>query len=126
MYCISLFVCLMALLSAPRIFTILLKPVYATVRSQGHASFGYIDDSYLPGDSVRECKANIDQTIELFERLGFTAHDEKSELLPTQQLILLEFLLNSIDMTISLTPERATKLKTACIKLMGTGPSLER
>ena len=35
------------LASAPRIFTILLKPVYATVRSQGHASFGYIDDSYL-------------------------------------------------------------------------------
>jgi hypothetical protein len=33
------------LASAPRIFTKLLKPVYATLRSQGHVSFGYIDDS---------------------------------------------------------------------------------
>ena len=107
------------LASAPRIFTKLLKPVYATFRSQGHVSFGYIDDSYLQGESVRECKENVDHTVELFERLGFTAYDKKSVLLPTQQLILLGFLLNSKDMTISLTPERATKLKTACLKLMG-------
>ena len=106
------------LASAPRIFTKLLKPVYATLRSQGHVSFGYIDDSYLQGDSVRECKANVDDTTELFERLGFTPHDKKSLLLPTQKLILLGFLLNSIDMTISLIPERVNKLKTACITLL--------
>ena len=57
------------LASAPRIFTKLLKPVYATLRSHGHVSFGYIDDSYLQRDSVRECKANVDDTTELFERL---------------------------------------------------------
>jgi hypothetical protein len=107
------------LASAPRIFTKLLKLVYATLRSQGHVSFGYIDDSYLQGDSVKECKTNIDNTVKLFELLGFTTHDEKSVLLPTHQLILLGFLLNSIDMTISLSPERVKKLKTACIKLMG-------
>ena len=55
----------------------------------------------------------------MFELLGFTTHDEKSVLLPTHQLILLGFLLNSIDMTISLSPERVKKLKTAYIKLMG-------
>ena len=37
--------------SAPRLFTKLLKPVYATLRSMGHLSSGYIDDSYLQGDS---------------------------------------------------------------------------
>ncbi len=33
------------------LFTKLLKPVYATLRSMGHLSSGYIDDSYLQGDS---------------------------------------------------------------------------
>ena len=114
------------LASAPRIFTKLLKPVYATLRSHGHVSFGYIDDSYLQGDSVEECQTNVDNSVELFEHLGFTTHDKKSVLLPTQQLILLGFILNSVDMTISLTPERVLKLKTACIKLMGKqNPSIQ-
>ena len=43
------------LASAPRIFTKLLKPVYATLRSMGHLNSGYIDDSYLQGDTSAEC-----------------------------------------------------------------------
>lgn len=33
--------------SAPRYFTKLLKPVYGTLRSQGHLNVGYVGDSYL-------------------------------------------------------------------------------
>ena len=33
--------------SAPRIFTKLLKPIFATLRGQGFESGGYLDDSYL-------------------------------------------------------------------------------
>ena len=40
--------------SAPRYFTKLLKPVYGTLRSQGHLNVGYIDDSYLQGSSVSD------------------------------------------------------------------------
>lgn len=32
---------------ASRLFTKILKPVYATLRKQGHLNVGYIDDSYL-------------------------------------------------------------------------------
>ena len=39
------------LTSAPRIFTKLMKPVFSTLRSAGHLSSGYIDDSYLLGDT---------------------------------------------------------------------------
>ena len=42
------------LASAPRIFTKLLKPVYATLHSMGHLNSGYIDDSYLQGDTVNK------------------------------------------------------------------------
>ena len=48
------------MVSPPTIFTKLFKRVYATLLSQGHVSFGYIDhDFYLQGDSIRECKANV-------------------------------------------------------------------
>ena len=43
------------LASAPRYFTKLLKPVYSTLRSQGYLNVGYIDDSYLQGDSKTGC-----------------------------------------------------------------------
>ena len=40
------------------IFTKLFKPVYSTLHNQGHISMGYIDDSYLQGDTKDECRMN--------------------------------------------------------------------
>jgi hypothetical protein len=106
------------LASAPRIFTKLLKPVYASLRSLGHIVFGYIDDSYLQGDDVQSCKENVSATLSTFTNLGFLPHAEKSVVEPTQQLTLLGFTLNSLTMTISLTPLRAQKLVSACSMLL--------
>ena len=44
------------LASAPRIFTKVLKPVYATSHSMGHLNSGCIDDSYPQGDIVEDCQ----------------------------------------------------------------------
>jgi hypothetical protein len=79
------------LASAPRIFTKLLKPVYSTLRSMGHINSGYIDDSYLQGDSVEECNANIVATGSLMNTVGFLVHPDKSVLSPTQTLVFLGF-----------------------------------
>ena len=59
------------LASAPRVFTKLLKPVYPALRSAGHLSSGYIDDSYLQGDTVEECRVNVIDTTTMFVQLGF-------------------------------------------------------
>ena len=40
---------------APRLYTKILKPVYATIRKEGHLNVGYTDDSYLQGDTIHEC-----------------------------------------------------------------------
>ena len=46
------FVCLPnGLSSAPRIFTKLLKPVFSALHKQGHEIMGYLDDSFLMGDT---------------------------------------------------------------------------
>ena len=99
--------------SAPRIFTKMLKPVYSTLHNQGHISMGYIDDSYLQGDTRDECRLNIVSTATLFTELGFYIHPSKSVFLPTQTLTFLCFILNSINMTISPTPEKVEKIVKA-------------
>ena len=91
------------LASAPRIFTKLLKPVYATLRSKGHLKSGYINDSYLQGDTSAECHKNVIDTIPLFTKLRFHIHPEKSVFIPSQKLTFLGFVLDSIAMTVMLT-----------------------
>ena len=52
--------------------------------------------------------------MELFEKLGFVVHPEKSVFKPTQSITYLGFVLLSKTMTVTLTPERKEKiLKTA-------------
>ena len=104
--------------SAPRYFTKLLKPVYGTLRSQGHLNVGYIDDSYLQGSSVSDCSQNIRATICLFENLGFVINKEKSVLQPCQKLVFLGFILDSILMRVYLTPDKTDRVVSACQMLL--------
>ena len=102
------------LASAPRVFTKLLKPVYSTLRQKGHESVGYIDDSCLAGSTYSDTESNIIDSLQLFEALGFTIHPEKSVLVTTNILIFLGFLLNSLEMVVTLTPEKASSLIKQC------------
>ncbi len=75
----------MGLTSSPRIFTKLLKPVFATLRSKfGHSCLGYIDDSLNLEDSYTEAERATLHAVELLISLGFTIHPEKSIVTPTQ------------------------------------------
>ena len=104
----------------PRKFTKLLKPVYHNLRVHGHVSLGYIDDSYLQGDTYQECLANIVATVKLFHSLGFVVHPEKSTFIPTQRITFLGFILDSRTMEIYLTKEKTEKLKNACLDILNT------
>jgi len=115
----------MGWLSAPRKFTKLLKPVYATLRQSGHLSSSYIDDSYLQGDDFNDCVTNVIATIKLFDSLGFVIHPLKSALVPSQRVTYLGFVLDSIEMKIYLTQDKAQKLKDACDKILAcSNPSI--
>ena len=103
----------------PRKFTKLLKPVYSTFRPMGHLSVAYIDDSYLQADLYDHCVQNVIDTV-TFDKLGLVVHPEKSVLVPTQRLVFLGFILDSILMTIFLTPEKAGRVKNACKQLVDT------
>ena len=111
------------LASAPRCFTKLLKPVYSTLRSQGYLNVGYIDDSYLQGDSKTDCKNNVLATQTLFESLGFLMNYDKSVLQPCQKLAFLGFILDSIEMKVFLTTEKTEKIILACQQLLKGKPT---
>ena len=104
--------------SAPRIFTKILKPVYAHLRSNGHTCMGHIDDSLLIGQTFHLCQQNIMDTVTLFTKLGFTVHPVKSVLQPQQKIDFLGFVLNSITMMVTLTESKAVKVKSACENLL--------
>ena len=108
--------------SAPRLFTKLMKPVYATLREQGHTNLGYIDDSLLLGDTVTECASSVRATKDLVEHVGFTPHLEKSIFAPTQIIVFLGFTLNSITMTVTPTHDKVMKTRQCCLALLAKQP----
>ena len=102
----------------PHLFTKLLKPVYASLRQTGDEIVPYIDDSYLQGDTEQECWQSVKKTALLLQDLGFIIHPDKSVFLPKRVLTFLGFVINSIDMTVQLTPAKANHLREACTKLL--------
>ena len=117
------FTCLpMGLTSSPRIFTKILKPVFATLRSKfGHSCLGYIDDSLNLGDTYTEAEKATLHAVELLISLGFMIHPEKSIITPTQIIEFLGFVLNSILMIVKLTDRKAEKIMKLCIHFCHKG-----
>ena len=99
---------------APRMFTQVLKPIYGHLREQGHMAAGYIDDSFIMADTYVGCRNSIMYTENLFTSLGFFVNYAKSVLVPTHELEHLGFLLNSTNMTVSLTLPKKLNLIDKC------------
>ena len=101
----------MGVQSSPRVFTKLLKPIYAHLRSKGDISNTCIDDSCLQSDTKEHCIQNIIDTVRLFESLGLTINMEKRLLSPRQWINLLGFILCYTKMTVRLQPAVYTMLR---------------
>ena len=109
------FTCLAQGLScAPRIFTKIMKPIFAKLRSEGFLSVYYLDDSLLFGKDFEECFKNISSTRDLLTKAGFLINKVKSQFLPTNEIKFLGFILNSKDMTITLPLDKKQKILNLC------------
>ena len=109
---------IMGLTHSPRVFTKILKPVFAHLRAKGHISSAYIDDSCLQGSTYKTCLQNIHDTIRLMDSLGLTVQLKKSVIEPTQQIVFLGFLLCSVTMSIRLPPERCKAIIDLCQEIL--------
>lgn len=101
----------------PRLFTKLLKPVYAKLRTLGYVNSGFIDDSFLLGDTTNECSANIKATVNLMSQVGFIINEDKSVLVPTTRLHYLGNIIDSEEMIVLLPKERQDKIIQECQNL---------
>ena len=99
---------------AMRIFTKILKPSF----KEGHLSIVYVDDVYLQGDIRGECCENILATLNLLLSLGFTIKCSKSIFEPTQKITSLGFVIDSKDMTITVTSDKKRNIKDLCIETL--------
>jgi len=68
--------------------------------------------------TFEDCLHNTKKTVSLLRKLGFTIHTEKSVLMPTQEIIFLGFVLNSVRMTITLTLEKKEKIRQFCLEII--------
>ncbi|KAJ8021950.1 hypothetical protein HOLleu_39297 [Holothuria leucospilota] len=105
------------LASAPRVFTKLLKPLYAQLRSKGHFCMGYIDDSFFQAETREECVYTVKCATDFFRNLGFIVHKHKSVLEPSQTLKFLGFVLDSKSMMVYPTDEKIQNLVQVIEKL---------
>ena len=104
--------------NAPYVFTKILKPVFFHLRSIGHLSSYFIDDSILFGQLHAQCVNNCQDTMHLLTSLGFDLNLEKSIIEPTQIIIHLGNVIDSIKMIVYLPDERKTRIKDLCHKLI--------
>lgn len=102
---------------APRLFTKLMKPVYATLRKLGHQNAGYIDDSLLASNSKEACVRNVHDTVHLMNDLGFVIHGKKSVLVPTKNITFLGNDIDSVDMIVTLPKLKVQQMVSCCLKL---------
>jgi len=115
------------LASAPRVFMKLLKPIYSALQSAGHLSSGYIDDSYLQGDTFEECRVNVIDSTTMFMQLGFFVHPDNSVFVPTQRLTFLGFVLDSVHMTVTPTEDKVGKILSNCnLLLQNDNPTIRQ
>lgn len=103
---------------APWLFTKIMKPVLAKLRSDGLLSVSYLDDCLLIGRNLEECENNIQVTINTFKSLGLELNYKKSQIIPAQKARYLGFILDSSTMNISIPNERKEKVLGICHRFM--------
>ena len=88
------FTCLAQGLScAPRIFTKIVKPLYAHLRSRGFLSTYYLDDSLLFERTFSSCLENVGRTNHILVKAGFVVNHRKSCFVPRQEIEYLGFII---------------------------------
>ena len=109
--------------SCPTYFTNIMKPILCALREKGHLVIIFIDDLLIINTSYEKCCTSVLETIQLLTELGFTININKSVLIPAQKAVFLGFVLNSVDMTITLTQYKIHSIITCISNLLS--PSIQ-
>ncbi|KAM9955160.1 hypothetical protein ACTFIW_008824 [Dictyostelium discoideum] len=92
--------------TAPRIFTMLLRPVLRMWRDINVSVIAYLDDLLIVCSTKEECLSNLKKTIDLLVKLGIKLNLEKSVLEPTQSIRFLGLQIDSVSMKLLVPKEK--------------------
>ena len=96
---------------SPRLFTKLMKvPLALLWEHYGCIIICYIDDLLILGHSPSQVRSSVAYMANLLRLLVFCINFKKSELVPTTSIEFLGFVLNSVEMSITLTQAKASKI----------------
>jgi ribonuclease HI len=99
---------------APRLYTKIMKPVLAHLRSNGFKSVSYLDDCLCMGDTEGSCKENVDSTDRLYKELGILVNYEKSQVVPSHCVRYLGFILDTEHMVVRLPDSKRKRVLDHC------------
>ena len=91
-------------------FSKLCRVPLVVLRRDGHIVVLYTDDGWICGQTYDECLNSIRAFLEVFVSLGFLPHPTKCMLTPSQQVVALGFVLNSVTMRISMQLEKVQQI----------------
>ncbi len=97
----------------PRLFTKLMRPVFATLREKGYSITSYINDTLISNTTRSGCLACIQDTVKLLS-LGFYINEDKSVLVPTKYIEYLGNIIDTDRMKIYLPECRIEKIAQGC------------
>ena len=107
--------------SAPRAFTRLMNPIIAHIRSLGIRIVIFLDDILILHQSPSVLQSIFKKIVTLLERLGFLINLNKCSQHPSQQLIFLGTLLNTVTMCLSLSKEKLDLIQQGARQLHTKG-----
>ena len=100
--------------TAPRTFSKCMKPVVAFIRSKGILIIIHLDDILLAAQTY-VCQTNF--VIDLLESLDFRINHEKSQLIPSQRIPFLGFVVDSTTMIIGLPLKKMVLIQSLAATL---------
>ena len=86
------------------------NPIMAYLRKCMIDILIYIDDTFLCSPSSAELVRNLKFTMDLLSKCGLTMNFEKSCLTPTTKMEFLGFIIDSVEYSISVTPQKRKAL----------------
>jgi hypothetical protein len=95
--------------TAPRVCTQLLSVVNFALTQAGILDIRYLDDFFLIGRSHSDVQRDLTLAQSIISQFGLVVNPEKTEG-PSQRLSFLGVMLDSVDQTLSCTPQRVEEL----------------
>ena len=95
---------------SPYIFCRLCRQIGGYLRGQGHKNVFYMDDVTTVGYSYKQCLDSTHTLIRTLGKAGFLVNFEKSQLIPSQRIEVLGFVVDSRSESICLTEKKQRSL----------------